>query len=56
MGGVHNTISEQSFMRRFGTKVADAGYSIVPIASGEKWPGEYSNGRYWPMKGWSFRL
>ena len=42
------------FMRLHGARMADAGYSIVPIASGEKYPAEYSNGRWWPMKDWQF--
>jgi hypothetical protein len=40
------------YMRLFGTKIADAGYSIVPIAAGQKFPGEYANGKWFPMKGW----
>jgi hypothetical protein len=43
------------YMRLFGAKVADAGYSIVPIAAAQKWPGEYSNGKWWPMRGWEFQ-
>lgn len=40
------------FMRLHGARIADAGYSIVPIAAGQKWPGEFSNGRWWHLKGW----
>lgn len=40
------------FMRLHGARVADAGFSIVPIAAGQKWPGEYANGRWWHLKGW----
>jgi len=39
-------------MRLYGTRIADAGYSIVPIAAHEKFPAEYSGGRWWPMRGW----
>lgn len=39
-------------MKLHGSRVADAGYSIVPIAAGQKWPGEYSNGKWWPLKSW----
>ena len=42
------------FMRLHGLRMADAGYSIVPIAAGQKWPGEYQNGRWWHLKGWEF--
>lgn len=34
--------------------MADAGYCIVPLAAGQKWPGEYSGGRWWNMKAWEF--
>jgi len=42
------------FMRLHGLRMADAGYCIVPLAAGQKWPGEYSNGRWWNMKAWEF--
>lgn len=41
-----------NFMNKHGTGVADAGYSIVPIAAHKKFPAEYSDGRWWPMKNW----
>jgi Mrp family chromosome partitioning ATPase len=41
-----------SFMRRHGARIADNGYAIVPIAAGQKFPGEFQNGRWWPLKGW----
>jgi len=39
-------------MRLHGHRVADAGYSIIPIAAGQKWPGEYVNGRWEHLRGW----
>jgi hypothetical protein len=39
-------------MSMLGSRVADAGYSIVPIVPGNKMPGEYAGGRWFPMKGW----
>ena len=42
------------FMRLHGLRMADAGYSLVPIAAGQKWPGEYQNGKWWHLKGWEF--
>ena len=42
------------FMRLHGLRMADAGYSLVPIAAGQKWPGEYQNGKWWNLKGWEF--
>ena len=41
-------------MQLHGLRMADAGYSLVPIAAGQKWPGEYQNGRWWHLKGWEF--
>jgi len=41
-------------MRLHGHRMADGGYSIVPLAAGQKWPGEYQNGRWWPKKDWQF--
>jgi hypothetical protein len=40
------------FMKLYGTKLAHNGFAIVPIAAGQKFPGEYSSGRWWPMKNW----
>lgn len=40
------------FMRLHGARIADAGYAILPLAAGQKWPGEYSNGRWFPKKQW----
>lgn len=40
------------YMKLHGARIADAGYCVVPIASGEKWPGEYANGKWWPLRGW----
>jgi RecA-family ATPase len=45
---------DNNFMRLHGLRMADAGYSLVPIAAGQKWPGEYQNGRWWHLKGWEF--
>ena len=42
------------FMRLHGLRMADAGYCLVPIAAGQKWPGEYQNGKWWHLKGWEF--
>ena len=41
-------------MRLHGLRMADAGYSLVPIAAGQKWPGEYQDGKWWHLKGWEF--
>jgi len=43
---------ENNFMRLHGARMADNGYAIVPLAAGQKWPGEFENGRWWPRKGW----
>jgi len=40
------------YMRLHGARMVDAGYAIVPLAAGQKFPAEYSNGKYWPMKQW----
>lgn len=45
---------DNDFMRLHGARMADAGYSLVPIAAGQKWPGEYQNGKWWHLKGWEF--
>ena len=34
--------------------MADAGYCITPIAAGQKWPGEYVNGKWEHKRGWEF--
>jgi len=44
--------SHAPFMRLHGARMADAGFAIVPIAAGQKWPGEFQNGRWWPLRGW----
>lgn len=44
-----------SFMVAHGARRADAGFCVVPIASGQKWRGEYQNGRWWHLKSWEFR-
>lgn len=36
-----------------GARIADAGYSILPIAEAQKWPGEFIQGGWRPMKGWN---
>ena len=41
-------------MRLHGLRMADAGYSLVPIAAGQKWPGEYQDGKWWHLKCWEF--
>ena len=40
-------------MRLHGARMLDAGYHIVPIVPGKKNPGEYANGKWFPMAGWS---
>ena len=41
------------FMRLHGERLLDAGYHIIPIASGKKFPGQYSGGRWEAMPSWS---
>lgn len=43
---------ENDLMRLHGARMADNGYAIVPIAAAKKFPGEFQNGRWWPLKGW----
>ena len=43
----------ESFMSRFGGKLGDNGYSVIPIQPGSKKPGQYRNGRWGEYPGWS---
>ena len=45
---------DNNFMRLHGARMADAGYCITPIATGQKWPGEYVNGKWEHKRGWEF--
>ena len=45
---------DNNFMRLHGLRMADAGYCITPIAAGQKWPGEYVNGKWEHKRGWEF--
>ena len=37
---------DNNFMRLHGARMSDNGYAIVPIAAGQKFPGEFQNGRW----------
>ncbi len=41
------------FMRLHGARMLDAGFHVIPIIPSKKSPGEYANGKWFPMAGWS---
>src|SRR5690242_16811056 len=43
----------ESFMARFGGKLADNGYPVIPIQPGSKKPGRYRNNSWGEYPGWS---
>lgn len=40
------------FMARYGTRLVDAGFHILPLAPGQKYPGAYRLGEWGKMYGW----
>ncbi|MFO0992587.1 MAG: DUF3987 domain-containing protein [Hyphomicrobiales bacterium] len=48
MGETHD-----SFMARFGAKLVDNGYAVIPIAPGTKKPGRYNRGEWRDYPAWT---
>lgn len=46
-------LQQTSFMRLHGARLADAGFFIIPVTAGRKFPGSYAYGRWTGMEDWT---
>ncbi len=51
---VRNAHAVDNFMRLHGARMSDAGFHIVPLVAGKKYPGSYAYGRWTAHENWQF--